>query len=124
MAPLPNPRFTRFWHEVDAQLASLGADDAWSSEILSRYDDGMSVHETALAIIEARGGWVLLGAGHGRTGIQWRGRRRGRRNRIRQNPKEILASAGIKWRRECPNNSRASMRLGAAKPPDILGLSP
>lgn len=55
LSRLPNTRFRRFWSEVDAQLASLGADDAWSIEIQPRFDDRMSVNEAALAIIEARG---------------------------------------------------------------------
>ena len=53
-AHLPNPRFRRFWSEVDLQLASLGATDAWSNEVRPYFDDGLSVNETAMAIIEGR----------------------------------------------------------------------
>lgn len=54
LSRLPNTRFRRFWVEVDAQLASLGATDAWGCEVQPRFDDRMSVNEAALAIIEAR----------------------------------------------------------------------
>lgn len=74
MNRLYSKRFLVFWAEVDCQLASLGATDAWSNEVRPRFDDGMSVNEAVEAIIAGREGdhalspWLRACREHALTG--------------------------------------------------------